>query len=40
MPVAKSEGICSTDGKPALSVAAQFSPDVVLLDIGMPSLDG
>lgn len=28
------------DGKSALKLAAQFKPDVVLLDIGMPGMDG
>jgi CheY-like chemotaxis protein len=28
------------DGETALSVAADFRPDVVILDIGMPGLDG
>jgi CheY-like chemotaxis protein len=28
------------DGAEALDVAADFHPDVVLLDIGMPKLDG
>ena len=28
------------DGKTALKLAADFKPDVVLLDIGMPGMDG
>jgi CheY-like chemotaxis protein len=28
------------DGKTALKLAAEFKPDVVLLDIGMPGMDG
>lgn len=28
------------DGKSALKLAAEFKPDVVLLDIGMPNMDG
>ena len=28
------------DGAAAVTAAAQFSPDVVLLDLGMPTLDG
>ena len=28
------------DGKIALKLAAEFKPDVVLLDIGMPGMDG
>ena len=28
------------DGKAAVEAAAAFSPDVVLLDIGMPHLNG
>ncbi|CAL4865931.1 Sensor histidine kinase RcsC [Asticcacaulis sp. MM231] len=28
------------DGKSALKLAADFKPDVVLLDIGMPHMDG
>ncbi|WP_303827285.1 response regulator [Asticcacaulis taihuensis] len=28
------------DGKTALKLAADFRPDVVLLDIGMPGMDG
>ncbi len=28
------------DGEEALAVAAEFHPDVVLLDIGMPKLNG
>jgi len=30
----------ATDGRAALEAALEFRPDAVLLDIGMPSLDG
>lgn len=30
----------SFDGPTALTIAAQFHPDIVLLDIGMPHMDG
>ena len=30
----------ANDGKAGIAVAAQFRPDVVLMDIGMPQLDG
>jgi two-component system, OmpR family, KDP operon response regulator KdpE len=32
--------VVATDGKQALSVAAQSSPDIVVLDLGLPDLDG
>jgi PAS domain S-box-containing protein len=34
------EACAAFDGQQALSMAAAFRPDVVLLDIGMPGLDG
>ena len=34
------EVISCHDGKTALKLAADFKPDVVLLDIGMPGMDG
>ncbi|HEX5269785.1 MAG TPA: response regulator [Gemmataceae bacterium] len=30
----------ATDGRDALAVAAEFLPDVVLLDLGLPGMDG
>jgi two-component system KDP operon response regulator KdpE len=32
--------VVATNGKQALSVAAQSSPDIVVLDLGLPDLDG
>jgi two-component system KDP operon response regulator KdpE len=32
--------LVATNGKQALSVAAQSSPDIVVLDLGLPDLDG
>lgn len=34
------EPACAHDGMAALEIARDFRPDVALLDIGMPSLDG
>lgn len=31
---------CAGDGEQALSIAAVYHPDLVLLDIGLPGLDG
>ena len=32
--------LCSKDGKSVLSAIGQYNPDVVLLDVFMPKLDG
>ncbi len=34
------EARAACDGREALAVAAEFRPDVVLMDISMPNMDG
>jgi two-component system, chemotaxis family, CheB/CheR fusion protein len=34
------EVICAYDGRAALEAAAQYHPDAVFLDIGLPGMDG
>ena len=34
------EVVCVYDGRAALQTAAQFRPDAVFLDIGLPGMDG
>jgi CheY-like chemotaxis protein len=31
---------CAFDGTSALAIAQQFEPDVILLDISLPDIDG
>jgi CheY-like chemotaxis protein len=40
LQIAGHEAIVAPDGHAALRLGAEFAPDVVVLDIGMPGMDG